>query len=162
MYNAQLTAFMIGVEWTNFASDHPEQLTKNPSAESLSSNDETTIRKLSIYERLLGVYRRHPEPQTALRKTLRVSAPVGIQRSSYFVSMPLRYGIPLIVTMSLLHWLISQSLFVVATVSYESDGTAGTPVYTSAYSLQAMIVGACPLAASIKRLRNSCTDHANS
>jgi hypothetical protein len=83
-----------------------------------------------------------------VRKTLRVSAPVGIQRSSYFVSMPLRYGIPLMATMSLLHWLVSQSLFVVATVSYEGDGTARAPVYTSAYSLQAMIAGLYSLSMS--------------
>ncbi len=31
----------------------------------------------------------------ARRKTLRVSEPVGIQRSSYFISLPLRYGLPL-------------------------------------------------------------------
>lgn len=152
---------MIGVEWTNFASGYPEQSTKNLNAESLSSRDETSMRKLSIYRRLVGVYRRHSETQKPLRKTLRVSAPVGIQRSSYFISMPLRYGIPLIATMSLLHWLISQSLFVVATVTYESDGAAGTPIYTSAYSLQAMIAGSYPLATSTERIRNSCTDYAN-
>lgn len=55
--------------------------------------------------------------------------------------MPWRYGIPLILTVSLLHWSISQSLFVVAAVAYNGDGSVQTPTYTSAYSLEAIIVG---------------------
>lgn len=57
------------------------------------------------------------------RKPLRVSAPVGIQRSSYFVSMPARYGIPLMVSISILHWTVSQSLFVICIDRYYSNGT---------------------------------------
>ncbi|KAK8085738.1 hypothetical protein PG997_007009 [Apiospora hydei] len=45
------------------------------------------------------------------RRTLRVSEPVGLQRSSYTISLPLRYGIPLYAASGLIHWLISQSLF---------------------------------------------------
>ncbi|KAI0475261.1 hypothetical protein GGR56DRAFT_645310 [Xylariaceae sp. FL0804] len=45
------------------------------------------------------------------RKTLRVSEPLGIQRSSYFISLPLKFGIPLYVSSGLVHWLLSQSLF---------------------------------------------------
>ncbi|KAK8044117.1 hypothetical protein PG993_004141 [Apiospora rasikravindrae] len=45
------------------------------------------------------------------RRTLRVSEPVGIQRSSYTISLPLRYGVPLYAASGLIHWLISQSLF---------------------------------------------------
>ncbi|KAK4211282.1 hypothetical protein QBC37DRAFT_402664 [Rhypophila decipiens] len=44
-------------------------------------------------------------------KALRVSEPDGIQRSSYFISLPLRYGIPLYASSGIMHWLISQSLF---------------------------------------------------
>ena len=47
-------------------------------------------------------------------KPLRVTQPVGWQRSSYFVSMPFRYGVPLITTSSFLHYSLSQSVFVVA------------------------------------------------
>ena len=57
------------------------------------------------------------------RKPLRVSFPQGIQRSSFAVSMPLIYGIPLTVTMAVLHWAVSQSIFVVRVVSYWSDGS---------------------------------------
>jgi hypothetical protein len=49
---------------------------------------------------------------SAERKSLRVSAPLGLQRSSYFVSMPLRYGVPLITIVAILHWTLSQSVFV--------------------------------------------------
>ncbi|KAL9598846.1 MAG: hypothetical protein Q9179_003771 [Wetmoreana sp. 5 TL-2023] len=49
----------------------------------------------------------------AQRKTLRVSSPVGAQRSTYWLQLPYRYSIPLIVSSNLLSWLVSQSLFVV-------------------------------------------------
>jgi hypothetical protein len=45
------------------------------------------------------------------KKPLRVSNPVGKQRSTYFLSLPYRYGIPFIVASSTLRYLISQSLF---------------------------------------------------
>jgi hypothetical protein len=57
------------------------------------------------------------------RKPLRVSAPVGIQRSSYFLSLPYRFGVPLIICSGLLHWFISQSIFFVRVVSYGVDGS---------------------------------------
>lgn len=48
------------------------------------------------------------------RKGLRVSTYLqGHQRSTYFLSLPYRYALPLIVSSGLLHWLISQSLYVV-------------------------------------------------
>ena len=56
------------------------------------------------------------------RKSLRVSAPEGHQRSSWFLSVPYRYGIPLTLTSGLLHWLISQALFLVRVVMYEENG----------------------------------------
>ncbi|KAI2473651.1 hypothetical protein F4781DRAFT_440988 [Annulohypoxylon bovei var. microspora] len=58
------------------------------------------------------------------RKPLRVSEPVGIQRSSYFISLPLRYGIPLYTTSALIHWLISQSLFLARITAICADGDA--------------------------------------
>lgn len=70
------------------------------------------------------------------RKTLRVSFPEGIQRSSYLISMPLRYGIPLTVSMALLHWTVSQSVFVVRVISHYSDGSldAESPITAAGYS----------------------------
>ena len=45
------------------------------------------------------------------RAALRVTAPTSTQRSTYFLSLPYRYSLPLVVASILLHWLISQTLF---------------------------------------------------
>lgn len=70
------------------------------------------------------------------RKTLRVSFPEGIQRSSYFISMPLRYGVPVTISMALLHWTVSQSVFVVRVISHYSDGSldASSNITATIYS----------------------------
>ena len=47
------------------------------------------------------------------KKPLRVSSPIGMQRSSYFLTLPLKYSAPLMVATILLHWLVSQSYFIV-------------------------------------------------
>ena len=47
------------------------------------------------------------------RKTLRVSYPVKGQRSTYWLQLPFTYSIPLLIMSSLLHWLVSQTLFFV-------------------------------------------------
>ena len=57
------------------------------------------------------------------RKSLRVSNPTGAQRSSYFLTIPYRYGIPLLGTSSLLQWLVSQSIFLIRTTNYDPTGT---------------------------------------
>ncbi|PFH60353.1 hypothetical protein XA68_11095 [Ophiocordyceps unilateralis] len=56
-------------------------------------------------------------------KPLRVSEAVGIQRSSYFISLPLRYGVPLYASSGLMHFLLSQSLFMARVTSLSPDGT---------------------------------------
>ena len=70
------------------------------------------------------------------RKTLRVSFPEGIQRSSYFISMPLKYGVPFTTSVALLHWTVSQSVFVVRVISHWSDGSpdAGSNINAAGYS----------------------------
>jgi hypothetical protein len=47
------------------------------------------------------------------RKGLRVSspAPYTAQRSKYFLSVPFKWAIPSMVSLTLLHWLVSQMLF---------------------------------------------------
>ncbi|KAF9890173.1 hypothetical protein FE257_006334 [Aspergillus nanangensis] len=60
------------------------------------------------------------------RKGLRVSSPpTGAQRSRYFLSLPYRYAIPFIVLSMVIHWLISESLFLAVieafTVNLERD-----------------------------------------
>ena len=41
------------------------------------------------------------------RKGLRVTSPVRQQRSTYYLHLPYKYGIPLLVMSGLLHWLVS-------------------------------------------------------
>jgi hypothetical protein len=49
------------------------------------------------------------------RKGLRISAATkGAQRDTYFLSLPYRYSVPLLIISALLHWLVSQSVFLVS------------------------------------------------
>ena len=57
------------------------------------------------------------------RKALRVTTPKGQQRTTYWLQLPYRYSIPLIVTSGVLHWLVSQSIFLVR-VSIREDEEA--------------------------------------
>lgn len=75
------------------------------------------------------------------RKTLRVSASVGIQRSSYTLSMPLSYGIPMTILSSILHWLVSQSTFVVRINKFNYDGDQGRGWTTFGYSFIPSLIG---------------------
>jgi hypothetical protein len=45
------------------------------------------------------------------RKPLRVTTAKGEQRSTYWLQLPYTYGVPLMVASAVLHWLISQSIF---------------------------------------------------
>ena len=47
------------------------------------------------------------------RKGLRVTSPTAKQRSTHFLQLPYRWAVPLTVTSGFLHWLLSQSLFLV-------------------------------------------------
>ncbi|KAL4798811.1 hypothetical protein BDV19DRAFT_385894 [Aspergillus venezuelensis] len=59
------------------------------------------------------------------KKALRVSSPRGMQRSSYFLSLPLKYSVPLKIVCIVMHWLISQSIFVVYSTAF-GPGPHGT------------------------------------
>jgi hypothetical protein len=52
------------------------------------------------------------------KKVLRVSAPRGMQRSTYFLSLPAKYSVPLMAMSTAMHWLISQSIYLVQTRAY--------------------------------------------
>jgi hypothetical protein len=57
------------------------------------------------------------------RKGLRVSrAKVGAQRSTYFLQLPYRFSIPLMAVSAISHWLVSQSIFLVAVDMYDEFG----------------------------------------
>jgi hypothetical protein len=80
------------------------------------------------------------------RKGLRVSRrPFGAQRSTYFLQLPYRFGIPLVLLSGTLHWLVSQSIFVVAFDTYDEygllyhDDSMGTLYNSCGYSPIAML-----------------------
>ena len=55
------------------------------------------------------------------RKHLRVTDPIGQQRSTYRLQLPYKYSIPLLVLSAVLHFLVSQSIFMVA-IAYNARG----------------------------------------
>ena len=75
------------------------------------------------------------------RNFLRVTSPVGGQRSTYRLQLPYRYGIPLLIGSSVLHWLVSQSIFLARVNVIDSTGSevSGIEVSTCGYSPMAMI-----------------------
>jgi hypothetical protein len=56
------------------------------------------------------------------RRGLRVTSPEGEQRPTHFLQLPLRYAIPLTTCSGVLHWLLSQSLFLVRLEARTRDG----------------------------------------
>lgn len=76
------------------------------------------------------------------RKGLRTTYPQGQQRSTYYLQIPYAYSFPLIVASGLMHWLISQSIFLVAIDIYDHNHKfdKDTPkVITAGYSCIAII-----------------------
>ncbi|KAL1871753.1 hypothetical protein Plec18167_006903 [Paecilomyces lecythidis] len=57
-----------------------------------------------------------------VRKPLRVSWPKGQQRSTYYLSLPYRYSVPLLIVSAILHWLVSESIFYVEILPYDMSG----------------------------------------
>jgi len=55
------------------------------------------------------------------RAPLRVTIPKSTQRSTYSLSLPWKYSLPLIIASILLHWFISQTLFI-APIAVYKDG----------------------------------------
>ena len=78
---------------------------------------------------------------TQKRKSLRVTSPTGVQRSTYFLQLPYTYSLPLMAFSGLLHWLVSQSIFLARVTSYYEDGTIDTysAISTCGYSCIAII-----------------------
>jgi len=77
------------------------------------------------------------------RKPLRVSPrKKGSQRSTYCLQIPLRYSLPLMVYTAVLHWLISQSIFLVHVNTYDIMDREHTDGFINAcgYSVQAIII----------------------
>ncbi|CAG8898638.1 unnamed protein product [Penicillium egyptiacum] len=83
-------------------------------------------------------------------KGLRVSNnPRLSQRSNYFLSMPYRYATPLLLLSGVLHWLISQSLFMVGIEAFDSNmvRNPSRDLTTCGFSpvaiLSSVVVGGC-------------------
>jgi hypothetical protein len=75
------------------------------------------------------------------RKPLRVSRPEGEQRSTYRLQLPYRYSAPLMATMTVLHWLIARSIFVVEVSVFDYDGNAlAKKISTCGYSPMAIVL----------------------
>jgi hypothetical protein len=89
------------------------------------------------------------------RKTLRVTTPCGQQRSTYWLQLPYTYGIPVMAASATLHWLISQSLFLVRVDSYyngvldDDSNTSGVGL-SPAPMLVIVILGVCITAIAIR------------
>jgi hypothetical protein len=76
------------------------------------------------------------------QKGLRVSSnPQLSQRSSYFLSFPYRFALPSLAFSAVLHWLISQSLFLVGIESYTAvlERIPERDVTTCGYSPPAIV-----------------------
>lgn len=75
------------------------------------------------------------------RKYLRVSEARGEQKSTYFLNLPLKYGIPLLVGSGLMHWLVSQSVFLANITIIPRDGLVPMQdeITTVAYSPLGML-----------------------
>ena len=76
------------------------------------------------------------------RNFLRVTSPIGGQRSTYRLQLPYRYGIPLLIGSSVLHWFVSQSIFIarVNVIDSTEAEVLGVGISTCGYSPMAMIV----------------------
>jgi hypothetical protein len=77
------------------------------------------------------------------RKALRVShARAGAQRSTYFLQLPYRIGLPLMMVSATLHWLVSQSIFLVSINTFDARGrpkTEESEIATCGFSPVAII-----------------------
>ncbi|KAF2824800.1 hypothetical protein CC86DRAFT_295957 [Ophiobolus disseminans] len=54
-------------------------------------------------------------------KSLRVTSPTGQQRSTYFLSLPWRYSLPLMGIFTTLHWTLSQAIFLTVVTTYKPE-----------------------------------------
>ena len=74
------------------------------------------------------------------RKPLRVTSPTEAQRGTYYLQLPYRWGVPLLVGSGTLHWLVSQSIFLARINVIDSKGnTVPGSISTCGYSPIAII-----------------------
>lgn len=75
------------------------------------------------------------------RRALRVTSPRGDQRSTYFLSLPYKYLVPILITSVATHWILSQSFFLVAIDVFDEDGNLSSDesILTCGFSCIAII-----------------------
>jgi hypothetical protein len=75
------------------------------------------------------------------RRSLRVTSPRGSQRSTYFLSLPYHYVVPFLTISITTHWVLSQSLFLVAIDVFDEDGNLDNAqsILTCGFSCIALI-----------------------
>lgn len=79
------------------------------------------------------------------RKPLRVSYPKPGQRSTYFLQLPYKYALPLMLLSGVLHWSVSQSLFLAQIRWFDYSGqpseyTTFANISTCGYSVSGIIL----------------------
>lgn len=80
----------------------------------------------------------------AKRKGLRVTAPEGEQRSTYFLQLPYRWAVPLMATSGSLHWLLSQTMFLVRIDTRGANGVRpGESISACGFSRTAFVAFTC-------------------
>jgi len=94
---------------------------------------------------------------------MRTSSPRGQQCSTYWLQLPCRYSIPLIIMSSFLYWPTSQSLFLARIDVYKEDGTvdenqsASTCGYSAIAIIFVLIASAiavlCVVAISVRKFK---------
>ncbi|MCJ1291656.1 hypothetical protein MMC34_003201 [Xylographa carneopallida] len=72
------------------------------------------------------------------RKALRVTSPQGAQRSTYYLQLPYRYAIPLMIVFGLLHWAFSQSVFFVQVNVFDLNEKPSGTVQACGWSASAL------------------------
>lgn len=84
-------------------------------------------------------------------KPLRVSHPKGKQRSSFYLNMPFRYGLPLMISNMVLHYFVSRSFFLVSTTTFYPNALEDkdNSFVTTGYSSNATLTGKFRLCYSI-------------
>ncbi|KAL8894730.1 MAG: hypothetical protein Q9192_004093 [Flavoplaca navasiana] len=77
-------------------------------------------------------------------KGLRVTSAGGEQRSTYRLQVPYRYGVPLITVSVVMHWLVSQSLYVSILQAYDQDGVYQyDEIWDCGYLPRAILITIC-------------------
>lgn len=77
------------------------------------------------------------------KKPLRVSWPHGQQRSTYWLQLPYRYGVPLTASLMLMHFLISQAVFLARVQYYRPDGSPDYSESNVGYSHVGILASCC-------------------